>query len=310
VSVRFAPFNQVFQELLAPRSAMASHRDGVNVALLRLADWAGADGSGDDGDVGDGDDVGDEFVRVLTAFQRGRETPFIVVFCPDPAWAADPAAGAAGRRARITAGLAGVPGVVCLDMAAMLERYGVVEYRDDVSDEAGRVPYTPEFFAALGTCLARQVSALVTAYPSVVLVNGDHLQVGVDEPTRRLMSGALAGLAAQGRPVYLREPEGPAVAPDSLAGSGITLVGGRSAVAALDEAARAAGVTPGDCLFLSADGAACAAMRTARPDVLVLQRPSDGAGLSEFLEHTWLLDPGGAATPPPAWWRVAARGSG
>jgi FkbH-like protein/FkbM family methyltransferase len=37
--IEFAPYNQIFQELLNPTSLLASNRDGFNVVLLRLEDW-------------------------------------------------------------------------------------------------------------------------------------------------------------------------------------------------------------------------------------------------------------------------------
>ena len=43
--VRFAPYNQPFQELLNPSSLLSSNKDGVNVLLLRFEDWIkGEDG--------------------------------------------------------------------------------------------------------------------------------------------------------------------------------------------------------------------------------------------------------------------------
>ncbi len=39
VEVHFAPYNQVFQELLNPSSQMRQNKDGVNVVLLNLAEW-------------------------------------------------------------------------------------------------------------------------------------------------------------------------------------------------------------------------------------------------------------------------------
>ncbi|MEO0836383.1 MAG: FkbM family methyltransferase, partial [Cyanobacteria bacterium J06642_3] len=38
--IEFAPYNQIFQELLNPGSSMSQNRDGVNVILLRLEDWS------------------------------------------------------------------------------------------------------------------------------------------------------------------------------------------------------------------------------------------------------------------------------
>ena len=37
--VRFAPYNQVFQQLLDPASLLSANRSGVNVLLVRPGDW-------------------------------------------------------------------------------------------------------------------------------------------------------------------------------------------------------------------------------------------------------------------------------
>ena len=39
VSVEFTPYNQVFQQLLDPDSPLSRNQDGINVVLVRLADW-------------------------------------------------------------------------------------------------------------------------------------------------------------------------------------------------------------------------------------------------------------------------------
>src|SRR5512139_45301 len=38
-SIRFAPYNQVFQQLLDHSSLLGQNRGGVNVVLLRIEDW-------------------------------------------------------------------------------------------------------------------------------------------------------------------------------------------------------------------------------------------------------------------------------
>ena len=38
-SVEFAPYDQVFQQLLDPGSLLSQNRQGVNVVLVRLEDW-------------------------------------------------------------------------------------------------------------------------------------------------------------------------------------------------------------------------------------------------------------------------------
>src|SRR6476661_8741552 len=38
--VRFAPYNQVFQQLLDPAGLLVNNRNGLNVVLVRFEDWA------------------------------------------------------------------------------------------------------------------------------------------------------------------------------------------------------------------------------------------------------------------------------
>src|SRR5215467_7505275 len=64
--VRFAGYNQVFQELLHPGGLFAQNREGVNAVLVRLDDWP-ANGWA-------------EFLRAAEAY-RGA-APLIVVVCP------------------------------------------------------------------------------------------------------------------------------------------------------------------------------------------------------------------------------------
>ena len=43
--IKFSPYNQVFQQLLDPASALSTNQSGLNVVLIRLEDWW--DGAGD-----------------------------------------------------------------------------------------------------------------------------------------------------------------------------------------------------------------------------------------------------------------------
>ncbi|WP_327043995.1 LLM class flavin-dependent oxidoreductase [Microbispora sp. NBC_01189] len=269
LKVELAPYSQVFQQVLTPSSAMAVNHDGVNVVLLRPDDWGRGPGR---------DEAGREFARALAAFQDGRQAPFVVVLCPSPE--DDPAS-----RARLAAELGGVKGVVCLDLTAVLDQYGVGDPLDPVSDAAGGIPYTQECFAVLGTCLARQISALTTENPGVVLVDGDRLATGPAEPVRRLMEAARGALSARGRRV-------------------VTVgAGGRPLLDVLDEEVLGRGLSYDDCLFLSGDASACAVVRESRPGVVALTCPEEASELAAFLEHTWLFDEPGRPIPGPAWWR-------
>src|SRR5438105_12520684 len=64
--VRFAGYNQVFQELLDPGGVFGRNRDGVNVVMVRAEDWP-AGGTA-------------EFVEAVRVY-RGT-APLLVVVCP------------------------------------------------------------------------------------------------------------------------------------------------------------------------------------------------------------------------------------
>ena len=40
LQIRFAPYNQVFQQLLDPSSLLSANRNAMNVVLVRFEDWA------------------------------------------------------------------------------------------------------------------------------------------------------------------------------------------------------------------------------------------------------------------------------
>src|SRR5262249_38856609 len=69
--IRFAGYNQLFQELLDPAGLFAGNRGGVNVVLARFADWRQAGIAGEARRLV-------EAVRGAAAFPA----PLILVLCP------------------------------------------------------------------------------------------------------------------------------------------------------------------------------------------------------------------------------------
>ena len=144
-AVRFAPFNQVFQQLLDPAGLLAANRSGLNVLLVRVEDWLRNDV--------EPEVVSREFVDTVRAAAESWTVPILLVFCPSsPVFAFDERA--------ICRELAGLSSVHTVLTEELLGQYPVAEIHDPHSDELGRVPYTPSFFAALGTLVARKIHAL------------------------------------------------------------------------------------------------------------------------------------------------------
>ena len=84
-SVEFAPYNQVFQQLLDPDSPLSRNRDGVNMVLIRLEDWMRS--RPESAGIDDLDDfLGRNAADLIDAARQAaaRSTvPLIVGVCPD-----------------------------------------------------------------------------------------------------------------------------------------------------------------------------------------------------------------------------------
>ncbi|MEV7231308.1 condensation domain-containing protein [Polymorphospora sp. NPDC051019] len=147
VAVRLAPYGQVVQHLLNPAD---TDTDSM-VVLVRWADWLRHTGTAVDGDV-DTDRRGrllDQVVDDLVdAVRRAGHGPLLMLVCPSP-----PGHEALCRRAdeRLARGLAAAPDVALVWVSP--QRYAVTETHDPTADEIGNVPYTPDFFAAIGTAV-------------------------------------------------------------------------------------------------------------------------------------------------------------
>ena len=202
-TVEFAPYNQVFQQLLDPASALGGH-GGVNLLLVRPEDWqrSGAHSGEDEehasppavssaGTAGanpacatsaiafDPDKAlrdADDFINaVKTAAPRAPAT--VILLCPPtPALLAD----AARRQAldalhdRIVQELRGVGGVHVITPAQLADLYPVAEYHDAQLDRMGHIPFTSAAFAAIGTMAARRIAAIKRPPHKVIVLDCDN----------------------------------------------------------------------------------------------------------------------------------------
>jgi hypothetical protein len=86
--VKFAPYNQVFQQLLDPASSLSTNQSGLNVVLIRLEDWwrGAADlHSGHDGQESVQERVERNTRDLLDAMKfasRKSRVPYLLCFCP------------------------------------------------------------------------------------------------------------------------------------------------------------------------------------------------------------------------------------
>ena len=177
-AIEFAPYNQLFQELLNPGSLLSQNHGGMNVILLRPEDWLRFNPSAKNPEMARVllERNARDFIETLHAAISRAGTPHLVALCPaSPPILIDPS-----RRSllesieeRIVAGLEQVGGVTVIgpnDFAA----YPVDVAYDPQRDALGHIPYTPLFFAAMGTLLARRIHALKSPPYKVIVLDCDN----------------------------------------------------------------------------------------------------------------------------------------
>jgi ABC-type multidrug transport system ATPase subunit len=178
--IKFAPFDQVFQQLLDPASILATNRHGLNVLLIRLNDWESQAGSPNrPGASTFGQALkhnADEFVRAVhTAAARGG-APMLVCFCPSSPRAARDSSKSqalAELEAALAEAVGNINGVYVATTAELSARYPVADYDDPAGEDLGHIPYTPLFFTALAALIARKFHALQRPVAKVIALDCD-----------------------------------------------------------------------------------------------------------------------------------------
>jgi FkbH-like protein len=208
--IQIAPYNQVFQLLLDPGGALATNYGGINVLLVRFEDWARVE-EGMAPDLARLEEDARHFITSLQSAAKSFPAPFLVCICPaSPAFEAEPAATEFQNRmeAFLAASVEDLNSVYVVQPREVDEWYPVAQRYDPLGDKLGHIPYTPAYFAALGTALARKIHALRTPpYKAVALDCDDTLWRGIcgedgpqgvilDPPRRALQQFMLAQYGA------------------------------------------------------------------------------------------------------------------
>lgn len=292
--IRFAGYNQVFQELLDPAGLFARNRGGYNVALVRFEDWP--------------EDGGERLAEAARVAAGRSATPLIVALCPPtPAQAAGFAA-----EARVLCGrLADLPSVRLLLPDRVLGWYPVAEIHDPHGDELGRVPYTAEFFTALATAIARTIHVIATPPFKVAAIDCDETLwagicgedgpygVMVDPPrlalqeflAERRREGLLLALCSKNNQddvveTFRAHPEMPLGLEDFAA----TRINWESKSAGLAALAEELDLGLDSFVLLDDNPKECTEAQAGAPEVTVLPLPAEAAEIAEFLRHVWAFD--------------------
>jgi FkbH-like protein len=313
-AIRFAPYNQIFQELLDPGSLTAGNQGGVTMLLLRFEDWIQVEGEKSAENLNALERNVAEFLAALQSAVERVPASYVIGLCPpsDSAAAQPDLCAALGRaQQRITTEAASLQSVYVLDCAQAAARYGVVKIADAYGDTLGRIPYTPEFFAAAAAALARALFVLQHPPYKVIVLDCDQtlwkglcgedgvLGIEVAAPQRALQAFMLAQQAG-GRLLCLCSKNNESDVLEVFERRPEMLLQREHLVAwrinwhpkseNLRSLAQELGVGLESLIFLDDNPAECAEVRANCPGVLVLQLPSLAEEIPDFLEHVWAFD--------------------
>ncbi|HUR45836.1 MAG TPA: HAD-IIIC family phosphatase [Candidatus Saccharimonadales bacterium] len=178
LSVEFAPYNQVFQQLLEKTSLVLGNPRGMNALLIRLEDWLPQEDSLNGTDVPGGklERSVREFIGAVKSAASRTTTPFLIFLCPSNSPRSrmpEIRENIEAAERRIFAELSAASGVHVMKSADIEAAYPVTDIYDRQADQLGHVPYTPTFFGVLGTLIVRRFDALKRPARKVVALDCD-----------------------------------------------------------------------------------------------------------------------------------------
>jgi FkbH-like protein len=318
--VEFASYNQVFQELLDPDSLIGRNRDGINVILVRFEDWCrstgaepGAKGLSRDGQHQIERNVEDLLQALKSSTVRSSASHLLCLLPASPRLQNDPVTAGFLRQKeeRLTAALSGHTGIHVVTSRELAAKYPVPDYFDVCGEESGHIPYTPLFFAALATMVARRIYALRRSSHKVIVLDCDNtlwkgvcgedgaLGIEIDAGryalqefvVRQQEAGMLLCLCSKNQEadvfeVFDRHPDMPLKRQHLVAWR----INWQSKSENLKALAGELNLGLDSFIFVDDNAVECAEVAANSPDVLALQLPAEEKDIPRFLDHVWAFD--------------------
>ena len=315
--IEFSPYNQVFQQLLDPSSLLNQNAQGVNVTLVRFEDWqrfehheaVEAAKSQETQSEIVSKNVEDFIVALKSASGRSA-TPYIICLCPASPAVADANQTAFQQLEELMVSQLSSIGGVYLMRAGDLAAYPVEDYYDPQGDKLGHIPFTPVFFTALGTRIARKIYAIKSAPHKVIVLDCDNtlwkgivgedgvMGIEMSPPFKALQefmvaqqrTGMLICLCSKNNEadvveVFEQRPEIP-LKREHIVSWRINWLPKSENIKSLSTELN---LGLDSFIFLDDNPVECGEVQTSCPEVLTLQLPEE-RDITRFLQHVWAFD--------------------
>jgi amino acid adenylation domain-containing protein/FkbH-like protein len=309
--IEFAAYNQVFQQLLDPASLFASNRKGANIVLVRPEDWVRyGHGGGSAPESTKLLSTANELVSALRGAAQRSSVPYLVLLCPSSPTRSNDAELKQAEEQILTS-LQDVVGVHLFSSRELLAAYLATNYYDADRDEMGHIPFTPDFFAVVGTVIARRLNALQQPPYKVIALDCDETlwagvcgEVGakgieIDAGRRAFQefliqqqqAGMLLCLCSKNNPedvdeVFRLRTDMPLKREHITAAR----VNWNPKAANLRELAEELQLGLDSFIFIDDNPLECGQVKAAYPEVLTLSLPTSTEAIPQYLANVWAFD--------------------
>lgn len=318
--VTFAPYNQVFQQLLDRDSLFAKNKQGINVLLIRLEDWLELAPDNPQNQTPEMYETQIEQIErdltdaLLSSQQNISAAPYILCFCAaSPSLSRDKTWRKRLQKAeeRVQSALQVVSGTyIIITTTEINHTYPVTDYYDAQTDKLGHIPFTRSYFAALGTTLARKIYALSCQPHKVLVLDCDQTlwqgHVGEDGIwgleidasreelqkyiLRQYNAGMLICLCSKNNEQDVREVFDHRQMPLRWEHIMSWRINWQPKYKNLQSLAAELHLGLDNFIFIDDNPVECSQVRAYCPEVLTLQLPTSSHSLSHFLKHLWIFD--------------------
>ena len=307
-----APYNQLFQQLLAPDSVLNSDGSALNALLVRPEDWvrySGADVASQKSHLASSSQ---EFIAAVRNAVPAMGCPLKIFLCPaSPGLSHEIVSAVSVAERRIRQDLTGLKTVEVIDGLRIAADFAVEELHDPRSDDAANIPYKPQFYAALGTAIVRCLRSRIARPRKVLVLDCDNTLwkglcaedgpqgVVISEGHRALQAfalhqaetGTLVCLNSKNAPEHVfavfRENPGMVLKEENISAFRINWEPKSSNMASM---AAELNLATDSFVFIDDDAHECAEMMTLCPDILTFLLPECSTDFGRFLDNLWSFD--------------------
>jgi amino acid adenylation domain-containing protein/FkbH-like protein len=310
-NVHFAPYNQVFQQLLDPQSLISTNK-GLNILLVRFEDWIRNDETVENEQYIKLEENFEKLIRILE--NHPGKTLYLVGIFPVSThlnFNINKLAYLKNMNNRWQEVLSSRENIQVIDFTTLDRLYGITEIFAPQKDREGHLPFTDEFYAAMGTFIARKICAWKRPPFKVIILDCDQtlwngicgedgeLGVTIDQnfaALQRFMiekhnSGMLLALCSKNNEqdvwdVFEKNPQ-MLLGKEHLVSYKINWKSKSQNIKSL-----AAELNLGleSMIFLDDSPVECMQVMEECPSVLSIQLPQDANQIPLFLEHIWAFD--------------------